>query len=97
VNSVELDDQAAHWVAAYRHAQEQEKHWAEMKQQAREHLEERLGDADTGLIDGTPTVRWSEVVSNRLDTAKLKTSEPDLYAAYLKPSISRRFSLVDPA
>ena len=52
------------------------------------------------LTDGVETldldtyfVRWSPVVSNRLDSARMKKDLPDLYKSYLKAVESRRFTI----
>ncbi len=36
-------------------------------------------------------VRWSPVISNRLDSTRMKKDLPDLYKSYLKAVESRRF------
>ena len=38
-------------------------------------------------------VRWSPVISNRLDTTRMKKDLPDLYKSYLKAVESRRFTI----
>lgn len=37
-------------------------------------------------------ITYRQVVSNRLDCAKMRTAIPEVYNAYLKPSISMRFT-----
>ena len=39
-------------------------------------------------------IRWTPVVSNRLDTTALKKALPDLYQQFTKQTTSRRFSIV---
>ena len=39
-------------------------------------------------------VRWTKVISNRFDTAAFKKTHADLYGQYIKPTESRRFSIV---
>lgn len=39
-------------------------------------------------------IRWTKVVSNRFDTAAFKKTHADLYGQYIKPTESRRFSIV---
>ena len=39
-------------------------------------------------------VRWTKVISNRFDTAAFKKTHADLYEQYIKPTESRRFSIV---
>ena len=38
-------------------------------------------------------VRWLPVVSNRLDSTRMKKDLPDLYKSYLKAVESRRFTI----
>ena len=38
-------------------------------------------------------VRWSPVISNRLDSTRMKKELPDLYKSYLKAVESRRFTI----
>jgi len=45
------------------------------------------------LQAGDHTIRWKTIITNRLDTNKLKASHEHLYNQYLKQSSSRRFSI----
>ena len=38
-------------------------------------------------------VRWTEVLSNRFDSTTFKKLHGELYKAYTKPSISKRFTI----
>jgi len=38
-------------------------------------------------------VRWSSVISNRLDTTKMKKELPSVYNSYLKAVESKRFQI----
>lgn len=38
-------------------------------------------------------VHWCKVVTNRLDTTRIKKELPDIYARYTKETLSRRFSI----
>lgn len=38
-------------------------------------------------------VRWLPVISNRLDSTRMKKDLPDLYKSYLKAVESRRFTI----
>lgn len=64
---------------------------------ARQHIEDALGDDDTGTIDGEPVVRWTTVTSRRFDATKAKELLPDdLREACMTEGTSRRFVLVKP-
>ena len=39
------------------------------------------------------TLRWKEVVSNRLDGKALKAALPDVYVQFCKASATRRFTI----
>lgn len=39
------------------------------------------------------TLRWKEVVSNRLDSKALKAAMPDIYDQFCKASATRRFTI----
>ena len=39
------------------------------------------------------TLRWKEVVSNRLDGKALKAAMPDIYGQFCKASAPRRFTI----
>lgn len=45
------------------------------------------------LEAGQYIIRWTNVTTNRFDSASFKKNLPDLYKAYMKQSISRRFSI----
>jgi len=45
------------------------------------------------LEAGQYIIRWTNVTTNRFDSANFKKNLPDLYKAYLKQSISKRFSI----
>ena len=45
------------------------------------------------LVVGTHIVRWTTVLSNRFDTTKFKSMMPEVYKAYTKQSVSRRFTI----
>lgn len=44
---------------------------------------------------GRFVIRWTTVLSNRLDTKALKSCHPALVEQFTKPTTSRRFSIAD--
>ena len=40
-------------------------------------------------------VNWVKVITNRLDTSRIKTELPDIYKKYIKETQSRRFSITE--
>jgi predicted phage-related endonuclease len=93
--TVDLGQADAGWVTVYRQADEQIRRMEEVRAEARRHLEEALGEAETGLVDGAVAVRWTVVESRRLDQKKLKEQAPELVEQCTVTSISRRFTLPD--
>ena len=61
----------------------------------RDELKAEMLDKETEelYLDGKYIMRWTSVTSNRFDSASFKRALPDLYKAYLKQSLSRRFSI----
>ena len=45
------------------------------------------------LVAGQYIVRWTSVLSNRFDTTGFKKIYGDLYKAFTKQSVSRRFTI----
>ncbi len=54
-------------------------------------LKLRLGEAETGLLEGVPVVRWTNVISHRVDTSALKAMRPEVAEEFTVESTSRRF------
>uniref|UniRef100_UPI004055A1B9 YqaJ viral recombinase family nuclease n=1 Tax=Acetatifactor sp. TaxID=1872090 RepID=UPI004055A1B9 len=52
----------------------------------------QMGDSELAVCENY-RINWSNVVSNRIDTKKLKEEEPEVYAKYLSSSKSRRFQI----
>lgn len=64
----------------------------EQKKLYQNQLKEMLKEKEAGWI-GDRKVFWKSVVSNRLDTKRLKAERPDIYEQFVNESISRRFSV----
>ena len=45
------------------------------------------------LAAGRYILRWTTILSNRFDSSAFKKVMPDIYKAYTKQTISRRFSI----
>lgn len=75
--------------------------WEEIMEQAKAEIEaikdelkaEMLARDTEELEAGQYIIRWTNVTTNRFDSANFKKNLPDLYKAYLKQSISKRFSI----
>ena len=87
-----MPDEAVEWVDAYVEAAADEDSAKARKQEAANHLKEIMGDYDKARCMGH-SIRWTPVRTDRFDTKSFKEQEPDLYAKYVKSSISRRFTV----
>lgn len=62
------------------------------KKQIEQELKVYLGAAEIAENEHY-RVSWKSFSSNRIDTNRLKTEQPEIYKKYLKTSQSRRFSV----
>ncbi len=75
--------------------------WEEIMEQAKaeieaikDELKAEMLERDTEELEaGQYIIRWTNVTTNRFDSANFKKNLPDLYKAYLTQSISKRFSI----
>lgn len=58
----------------------------------KDEMKAEMGNEEHIVVDGFK-VNYTIVISTRLDSKKLKTELPDLWAKYSKEDISRRFSI----
>lgn len=76
----------------YLELKQQEKQLKELIKQTENEIKNELKDAETGFVKGYE-VSWKPVVSNRLDTKRLKKEKPEIYEQFVKQSKSRRFNV----
>lgn len=75
--------------------------WEELMEEAKAEIEairdtikaEMLANGLEEVEVGKYIVRYTNITSNRFDSATFKKVMPEVYKAYLKQSISRRFSI----
>lgn len=89
-------DELAAWIDAYKAAVANAKGWQDVADRAKHNITDALGDAEVGLVDGAPAVRWTYVESSRLDTKKLRAEHPELVNQFTSPNTTRRFTIVEP-
>lgn len=87
-----MPEEAIEYVDAYIEACAEEDNAKAKKQEASNHIKEIMGDYDKATCLGH-SISWKPVSTERLDTKALKEQEPELYAKYVKTTISRRFTL----
>ena len=91
----DLDDIAG-WVDVLRHATEEKRKAEDVIAQARQRIEDALGDEEVGVVGGVPVVRWTFIKSERFDQKKAKALLGDSAADCIVPMETRRFTLVKP-
>ncbi|MBO5627723.1 MAG: hypothetical protein J5965_01415 [Aeriscardovia sp.] len=75
--------------------------WEQLMEEARQEAEalrdsikqEMLNRNTDEMEVGQYIVRWSSVLTQRLDTTAFKKAMPDVYKAFIKQTTSRRFSI----
>ena len=63
------------------------------KKQIEQELKIYLGEAEVAENEHY-RVSWKNVLTNRIDSARLKEEQPEIYKQYQKPSQSRRFQVI---
>jgi len=91
-SSIILPDEAQQLVDQYNLSKEQEKLFSEKKEEAANMLKQMIGDSEVGVINDIK-VSWKDVITERLDTKKLKAEKPEIYGEYVSSSSSRRFAI----
>lgn len=93
---VDFDDNTADWLENYKNALAKIKEWQEVADVARAHIEQSLGDAEVGMYQNRPVVRWSFIETRRFDVKRAKEILPEQVLDTLEViSNSRRFSIVE--
>ena len=60
----------------------------------KDELKQIMLDKNTEELEvGQYIIRWTNVTTNRFDSANFKKQLPEIYKAFLKQSISKRFSI----
>lgn len=92
---IAFDQDIANWVIQYRNAIDKSKEWQEVADVARSHIENALGDAEIGIWQGRPVVRYTTVETRRFDAKKAQELLPaELVEKLQVTSSHRRFSIV---
>ena len=93
---VDFDSNTAAWLENYKNALAKIKEWQEVADVARAHIEQSLGDAEVGMYQNRPVVRWSFVETRRFDVKRAKEILPTQVLDTLEViSNSRRFAIVE--
>lgn len=91
-----VDDMAT-WIDAYKAACANRDQWSGIADRAKQQITQQLDrdNAEVGTVNGRPAVRYTTVVTKRLDTKSLKAKEPELAEQFSITSTSRRFTLIE--
>ena len=93
---VNFDQDVANWVTHYRDTLYQIKQLQEQADVARSHIEVALGDCEEGFHNNRLLVRWTNVVTERLDTKRVREIlTPEILQQFTSTTTSRRFTLVN--
>ena len=93
---VDFDSNTAAWLENYKNALAKIKEWQEVADVARAHIEQSLGDAEVGMYQNRPVVRWSFIETRRFDVKRAKEILPPQVLDTLEViTNSRRFSIVE--
>lgn len=93
---VDFDSNTAAWLENYKNALAKIKEWQEVADVARAHIEQSLGDAEVGMYQNRPVVRWSFIETRRFDVKRAKEILPEQVLDSLEViTNSRRFAIVD--
>jgi hypothetical protein len=76
-----LDDVAAQ-VETLRYCKEQRAALKELEAMARPVVDEAMGDADIGTVNGQPVIKMSRYKASRLNQKALKEAHPELVAEF---------------
>ena len=87
-----MPEEAIEYVDAYVEACVEEDNAKAKKQEASNRIKEIMGDYEKATCLGH-SISWKSVSTERLDSKTLKENEPEIYAKYVKTSMSRRFTL----
>jgi predicted phage-related endonuclease len=92
MSSIEMETMAR----TYREIQAEIKALEEQADALKQTMIQEMDARDAeALTAGEYTIRWSLYESNRLDSTKLKTEQPDIYAAYAKRTTATRVDTKD--
>ena len=93
INEITLPDSACKLISDYLTATDEIKRWQAQKDQAEAQLKEMMG-ANASAVCGNKRIKWSEVTSKRINTAKIKEIIPaDQLALCYQESSYRKFGI----
>lgn len=80
----------------YAYAVERISHFEDVRDAARAEIEEAMGSAEVGKVDGIPRITWKYGKSRRLNQRMLKDLFPEVHSACITETPTRTFNTVRP-
>jgi putative phage-type endonuclease len=94
--SVDLDPDAAEWLADYRRAKEEAQEATARLDEVKNYFRMHVGDAGAGYLGDKKVVSYPEVSSTRIDVEALKRDYPEVAEAVSVRSAYRRMTIRPP-
>lgn len=88
--------EVGHFIEVYEHALQQISHYTDLRDRSRVKIEEALGEAEEGTVNGVPRVQWTRSERRALDQKRLAEDYPDVREECMKDTVVRTFKLVKP-
>ena len=88
-----LDDLRAQ-VEILRWCKEQHAKIKELEDQAKAAVQDAMGDADTGILDGEIAIAWGSYKRNAFDQKAFKALHPEMFEEFKSSTPYRRFDIV---
>lgn len=82
-------------VEALKFVKERKAELKDVEDQARDAIEQAMGDDSEGTLDGHVAVTWKHFKRTALDQKLLKTSYPEVAALCMSTTETRRFQVED--
>lgn len=85
------------WLERWLWARERKAELEAIEKEARGQIEQHLGDAETGVLDGRPVItwKWSVPKNGRVDVRMLREQFPDVAAVCTTKNPARTFRRVE--
>jgi predicted phage-related endonuclease len=86
-----------HFVAVLEYVKAEKAKLSELEKQAREVIEEALGDKEIGVLDNQHVVSWTKSERRAVSIKKLKDEFPAVAETCTEVTQVRTFKLIDPS
>lgn len=94
MSTVDLSDVRGS-VELLKWAKAQQAKLKEVEANARAAIEEKMGEAEIGTLDGEDVISWSHFKKRQLDQKALREKHPELVEEYTNLVESRQFKVID--